>query len=314
MPSDFAITNCHGLKLAWDRQLEGGGRSFGQDYIYLVRHLFGHVDRVYEFCAGPGYIAFSLLAHGLCDELVLSDVNPRAIEAMKQSVAINGLEDRVTVYESDGLESIPAEERWDLVVSNPPHFKEQARGDASLITDDPGWKLHRDFYARVGGFLAPGGSLLIQENSRGSDPEDFFPMIEAGGLTHIRTLWYPGGWSPTAFFYFLWVKQAMPGLTITEEPTVAVLPLREVAAAPLELAPDRPCRVQLVNETDRPVQPQLQHESGARPLWLPFTEIAAGAEAPLPLMALRVGEFEVRDKAEGTTLARLVVCEPEGSE
>jgi hypothetical protein len=295
------------LQLAWDRKLEGGGRSFGQDYIRLVRHLFGHVGRVYEFCAGPGYIGFSLLAHGLCDELVLSDVNPRAIEALNRSVALNGLEDRVTVYESDGLEGIPAEERWDLVVSNPPHFKEQARADPSLITDDPNWRLHRDFYGRVGQFLTPGGSLLIQENSRGSDPEDFLPMIEAGGLTHIRTLWYPGGWSPTAFFYFLWAKQAMPGLTINEEPTLAVLPLREAAAASLELSADRPCRVQLVNETGRTVAPELQHESGARPLWLPFTEIDAGAEVPLPLMALRAGEFEVRDKAQGTTLARLVV-------
>ena len=34
----------------------------------------------------------------------------------------NGLQDRVRVYLSDGLNGIPSSEKWDLVVSNPPHF------------------------------------------------------------------------------------------------------------------------------------------------------------------------------------------------
>src|SRR5215212_221111 len=119
---DHSVTEYHGLKLAWRPELSGGGRGFGQDYVPLVGHLFGRVGRLYEFCAGPGYIGFSLLANGLCDHLILSDLNPRAVEMMRETVRINELEAQVTVYESDGLDSIPAEEQWDLVVANPPHF------------------------------------------------------------------------------------------------------------------------------------------------------------------------------------------------
>ena len=123
----LSIAECHGLKVAWKPGLEGGGLNFGQDFVPLVSHLFGSVGRLYEFCAGPGYIGFSLLALGYCEHLVLSDVNPRAIDSIRETIRINKLEEKVTVYQSDGLDDIPADERWDLVVSNPPHFQKQTR-------------------------------------------------------------------------------------------------------------------------------------------------------------------------------------------
>ena len=193
-------------------------------------HLFGHVGRLFEFCAGPGFIGFALLGLGRADHLVLADVNPAAVAAAQQTVQMNGLEDRVTIYQSDGLKDIPTDERWDLVVSNPPHFSEPYGAGPTLLTDDPGRRLHRDFYQRVGDFLNPGGSLLIQENSTGSSPADFLPMISAGGLCNVRTIWYAG--KRPRPFYFLWVKKALPGLSL-EEPGVVRLTLRET---PEELA------------------------------------------------------------------------------
>ncbi len=79
-------------------------------------------DGVCELCSGPGFIGFSLLAHGLRDSLVLTDINPAAVAAAQETVRRNRLEGRVSVYLSDGLDGVPADERWDLVVSNPPHF------------------------------------------------------------------------------------------------------------------------------------------------------------------------------------------------
>ena len=56
-------------------------------------------------------------------------------------------------------------------MSNPRRiFDEQGGDNPSLLLHDPGWALHRRFYAQVGEHLAPGGSLLIQENSEGSGP------------------------------------------------------------------------------------------------------------------------------------------------
>jgi 16S rRNA G966 N2-methylase RsmD len=269
----------------------------------LVRHLFGRVNRLYEFCAGPGTIGFSLLAHGLCDELVVSDVNPEAIEVLRETIRLNDLDEKVTVYESDGLTDIPADERWDLVVSNPPHYPELVDAPA-LISDDPGWRLHRDFYRRVGDLLAPGGSLLMQENSEGSTPDDFLPMIEEGGLSVIRSFWYTGR-RAVAPIYYMWIQKTLPGLTYEDGSTHVTVPLQDFADTPVAVPAGRPCSVRLSNKTGHPVRPELVNEAGTSQLLLPLGEVAAGAEAQLPVVALRPGDYEVKDTARGGTVARL---------
>jgi len=103
--------------------------------------------RVFEWCAGPGFIGFSLLAHGLCDTLCLADINPAVVAACRRTIARNGLAGRVSAYLSNNLRSIPATERWDLIVANPPHFIDQDVGD--LRTHDPDWSVHREFFATV---------------------------------------------------------------------------------------------------------------------------------------------------------------------
>jgi 16S rRNA G966 N2-methylase RsmD len=301
----YSVTEYRGLKVAWRPELMGGGRAFGQDFIPLVGHLFGRVSRLFEFCAGPGAIGFSLLAHGHCDQLVLSDVNPEAIEVMRETIRLNNLDEKVTVYESDGLKSIPAHESWDLVVANPPHFPELTTVAPKLISDDPGWRLHRDFYRRVGDLLAPGGSLLMQENSEGSTPEDFLPMIAEGGLSLIRSFWYTGRRAVPPIYY-MWITKTLPGLTFDDGPTLVTLPLHDFADAPVAVPAGRPCIVRLSNKTGHPVQPRLVDESGAPQLLLPLGEIPAGAEAELPVVALRPGDYEVNDTVKHITVARLV--------
>src|SRR6266705_172000 len=73
-------------------RLDGGGLTFGQEFVSVVRERFGRVDRVFEFCSGPGFIGFSLLAHGLCRSLCLSDINPEAVLAGRDTVRRNRLE------------------------------------------------------------------------------------------------------------------------------------------------------------------------------------------------------------------------------
>jgi methylase of polypeptide subunit release factors len=177
------------IRVSYLPELDGGGMTFGQAFVGLVRERIGKVRHAFEFCAGPGFIGFSLLAHGLCERLTLADINPAAVRACEQTVRENRLEDRVAVYESDVLAGIPSEERWDLVVSNPPHFdgsEDSYRGAIRLI--DPGFRIHRRFYADASRHLVPGGSILFQENSRASDVGVFAAMIEAGGLELLASI------------------------------------------------------------------------------------------------------------------------------
>ncbi|MGC4119542.1 MAG: tRNA (adenine(22)-N(1))-methyltransferase TrmK [Myxococcales bacterium] len=175
------------LSVSYDANLDGGGMTFGQLYLDYLRERVGKVGHAFEYCAGPGFIGFSLLAHGLCDRLTLADINPAAVAACERTIRENGLQDRVKVYLSDGLAGIPDSERWDLVVSNPPHWRgthQQWENELRLI--DPDFIVHRKLYEGVGRFLAPGGRVVIQENGLGTRPSDFETMIAGGGLRVVE--------------------------------------------------------------------------------------------------------------------------------
>jgi SAM-dependent methyltransferase len=301
------------IDVCWTPELEGGGMSFGQDYLPVVANLFGHVGRVFEFCAGPGFIGFSLLAHGLCDSLALIDVNPAAVAAARETVRRNGLEDRVTVYLSDGLDGLPADERCDLFVANPPHFPTPV-GDSSvsLLTDDLDWRLHRACFTDVARFLAPGGSVLLQENSEGGAPAVFLPMIEAGGLQHVRTLWY----APTgnATVYYLWAKAALPGLIADDGDADPVsLDLTDPPTGRRELSRHTTHALRLHNRTGRLLSVWVTDAEGEEPLgrvareFLPL-KLPVEGKLTLPRMALRPGDYVILDD-DDVVLARLRVPE-----
>jgi hypothetical protein len=90
MAASYKSVKYHDIETFYRPQLEGGGMGFGQTFVPIVRELFGKVGRVHEFCAGPGFIGFSLLANGLCDSLCLSDINPDAVAAATETVRRNG--------------------------------------------------------------------------------------------------------------------------------------------------------------------------------------------------------------------------------
>jgi methylase of polypeptide subunit release factors len=203
--AEYEWANYRDVRVAFTKDLDGGGTSFGQALIPFVANNVGKVGRVFEWCSGPGFIGLSLLAHGLCDSLCLADKNPAAVEAAITSVRVNGLEDVVSVYESDCLDGIPTHESWDLVVGNPPHAQEEVVREIpwpSLIYADHEWSIHRRFYDRVAAFLRPAASVLVIENGLYSTPADFRPMIENAGLDWVGS--FPAG----ASFYFVCSRAA----------------------------------------------------------------------------------------------------------
>src|SRR5262249_16847582 len=74
-----------------------------------------------------------------------------------------------------------AAERWNVIVSNPPHF-DDAVFKNEITHYDRDWHLHRDFFRDAPRFLAPNSVIVLQENNQGSTAETFRPMAEAAGL------------------------------------------------------------------------------------------------------------------------------------
>ena len=196
-----------GIGIKYRAELDGGGTEFGQDFIsFFEARGMPRQERAFEWCSGPAFISFSLLGHGFCTSLCLADINPEAVASCRETVRVNKLGDRVSVYQSDNLRNIPRSEQWDLVVSNPPHFIDQYLGD--IRAHDPDWQIHRDFFATIGDFLTLGGVIVLQENNRGSTVATFREMIERSGLKIV----FVDGESPTltkeSCFYYVGVMRS----------------------------------------------------------------------------------------------------------
>lgn len=168
--------------------LDGGGMLFAQDFLEITSKLFKKVKSLCEFGCGPGFIGFSLLAHGYCEKLCLIDVNPLAIKACNKTIKKNHLEGRVQAHVSDVLKNVPKKEKWDLVVGNPPHFDgtlTEYKRNQLLI--DPGFRIHHEFYKSISGFLRPNGSVLFVENFKGSSPRTWKKMLKNNGLVFAKS-------------------------------------------------------------------------------------------------------------------------------
>lgn len=200
--------NYGGLKVFWKKHLAGGGRAYRKEYLALFKNL-PKAGRVFEWCSGPAFIGFSLLAYGHCEELCLADINPECVNLCKRTVEFNKLEGRVSVYLSDCLGSVPREEKWDVVVGNPPHFygegkappptkKQPFQGKPYIVSTDYEWSVHRSYYRGLSDHLLPGGISLVCENSSGSEPQTFTSMVEEAGLSVVHV--GPTGRAPFYFF------------------------------------------------------------------------------------------------------------------
>lgn len=205
--------------------LDGGGTWLASPFADFIRTQYPgrRFRRAYEWCAGPGFCGFSLLAKGLCEELVLADINPRAIRAARKTIRRNRLEGRVTTYLGDGVGALPPGLTFDLVIGNPPNYfrlnprhPQYAKFRDDLRPNDPGWRIHREFYANIAAHLDADGVILVSEISpsesnvylpESSEPydlrdrpaiDDFREMIAAGELDYVDTRVYVHGPGVTA--------------------------------------------------------------------------------------------------------------------
>ena len=183
---EVVAANYAGLIVFDRREQHWAGLAGGRDFPRVLNELgINRCRRLFEFCAGPGYIGYGLLANGWCESLALSDIDAESIATAMRTARYNGIEHRVAGYASDVLDDIPEHERWDVVVANPPAFEShpdkplgEGEWDRGFDTD---WNVRRRFYASVKAHMNPAGVVVMAENLRGSDPDVFAEMIRAGG-------------------------------------------------------------------------------------------------------------------------------------
>jgi methylase of polypeptide subunit release factors len=210
---DFITTGPNQYRVQHDSWMDGGGTWFGQEYIDIIKQYYpGRVfERCYEWCAGPAFIGFGILDHGLCNSLTVSDIYPEAIKRVNETASLHNLSN-VSAYATGTISGLPEHEKFDLVVANPPHFLE-CPGDDNYqrIAVDQNWAAHQEFFENIGKHLLPGGIILLQENQAGSlnREHDFEPFITSAGLEITAVINSPSHYDPTQHtqIYYIEIRQ-----------------------------------------------------------------------------------------------------------
>ena len=146
-------------------ELNGGGKILAPIFYKLLQGQKVHT--LYEWCAGPSWIGLWLLHKGICEELVVSDINPEAIKCVRKTAENNSYP--VRAYVSDNMKDIPSWEKFDIVVANPPNYVNIQTSHPSgylredLRPSDIDWKIHRDFYENIGSYLKENSRMYISE-------------------------------------------------------------------------------------------------------------------------------------------------------
>lgn len=130
--------------------------------------------RILDLCTGSGCIAIAL-AYAFPDaEVDATDISKEALEVASINVEHHNMQYQVALLESDLFDKIPAENQYDLIVSNPPYV------DAEDMADLPAEFLHEPELALAAG--QDGLDLVKKMLAVASDylTEDGLLIIEVG--------------------------------------------------------------------------------------------------------------------------------------
>ncbi len=133
--------------------------------------------RVLDMGCGSGVAAIFAARRG--SQVVAVDINPEAIRCTRVNVLLNHLEDRVETRQGDLFGAIKPEERFDLVLFNPPFFRGRPRD-----WFDTAWRgvdVMERFAEGLAGVLRPGGTALVLLSTDG-DAAGMLAALKAAGM------------------------------------------------------------------------------------------------------------------------------------
>ncbi|HET9596678.1 MAG TPA: methyltransferase [Anaeromyxobacteraceae bacterium] len=106
---------------------------------------------------GTGVLAFLLARAGA--RVVATDVEPGAVRSAREDAARLGLSERVEVVLADLFP--PGDERFDLVLANPPWMPGEPHGPLDRAVYDPGGEVLARLVAGIPARVAPGGAAWL---------------------------------------------------------------------------------------------------------------------------------------------------------
>lgn len=136
-------------------------------------------EQVLDLCSGSGCLGI-LTALAFPESAVdLAELNPQAVTLSQRNIDRHFLGDRVTAYQSDIFDGLPAGSQYDLIIANPPYVDAQDMADlpaefehepkAALASGDDGLALTYEILKQAPNYLTEQGVLICEVgNSAGA--------------------------------------------------------------------------------------------------------------------------------------------------
>ena len=151
--------------------------------------------RVLDICTGSGCILLSILKYVYGSSGVGVDISDGALGVAKANSEALGID--ATFIKSDMFENIPKDERFDIVVSNPPYIRSDVIGTLmsevkdyepllALDGSEDGLKFYRIIADRAPEYLNNGGMLFLEIGyDQGAEVS---ALLTAAGFTDVEVI------------------------------------------------------------------------------------------------------------------------------
>ncbi|WP_139852129.1 50S ribosomal protein L3 N(5)-glutamine methyltransferase [Acinetobacter pullicarnis] len=128
--------------------------------------------RILDMCTGSGCIAIALAYAFPESEVDATDISKEALEVASINSEHHNMQYQVALMESDLFEKIPAENQYDLIVTNPPYVDAEDMADLpqeflhepelALAAGQDGLDLVRKMLAQAADYLTEDGLIVIE--------------------------------------------------------------------------------------------------------------------------------------------------------
>ena len=176
----------NGTIVSCEQVHDGGGSTQYADFIDFFKEKGDDLPKYkncLEWCAGPGFIGYSLLDAEVCQHVTFMDIHEPAIEDARNNAIFNNLTDRTSFHTIDAIRKLPTDLKFDLVVANPPHTQTSLvsvpHESLTRLIVDLDWKIHEEFFAHITDYLLPGAEVILSENDK---IQVFIEMAKKVGL------------------------------------------------------------------------------------------------------------------------------------
>ena len=157
-----------------------------EEVIKIAKKI--NAKKILDLCTGSGAIAVSLAKYINKSEITATDISNDALRIAKLNAKNNNVEDRITFISSDLFQNVP-EEKYDIIVSNPPYIKtkdiktlnKDVQKEPKLALDGgiDGLDFYRKITKKADEYLKFGGFLCFEIGF--DQKEDVIKLIEEQG-------------------------------------------------------------------------------------------------------------------------------------